>query len=185
MNMKRFLISVAGVLVLLATAAIFIPQVNAVQRGAPGQDYYWKFYNRDENLFKAAAYIYYNKQGVLGRVDCMPQDVVIDYGTTEKNWIAWAYIYGAYKDTFPEGSKKYCRVFWNTNYWAEPRANACVTFIHEYGHLLGREHNNNLQSPMFGRYDLYPDSKFQALQDRRNKNVIAKSVCNALEIRGR
>lgn len=188
--MKRTLIVAALVLALSVTAVVVIPQAKAVQRGGPGNDWYWRYRNVDENLFKAAAYIYYNNQGVLGRVDCMPKDVVIEYKTGNvdpyNNWLAWANLYGAYEGTYPEGSKKYCRVFWNTNYPPETRPNACVTFIHEYGHLLGREHNfDNTKSPMYQGFELYSGNKAVALWRRWHKNLLARTVCNAAEIRGR
>lgn len=180
--MKKLLITFWAITVVILLAGVSYKAI-ARQNLPPGRDYYWQYSNRTESLFKAAAYVYYNNQGVLGRVNCMPQDVVIDYGTINENWTAWAWPYGAYRDEYPDGSNKYCRVFWNTNYWPENRRAACVTFIHEYGHLLGRDHNNNIKSPMYDGYDKYAGDKREALYNRRNKNVLARSVCDALEIR--
>lgn len=172
---------------LVCIAVICIPQAKAVQRGGPGQDYYWKYSNVDENLFKAAAYIYYSRNNELfgDQIDCLPQEVVMDYGTSVDDILAWAYPGGAFKDIYPEGSKKYCRISVNTRLKPEIRTNACLTFIHEYGHLLGKDHNGNIRSVMYDGYDKYKGLTRTRLFNRNIKLTLAKSVCNSMEIRGR
>jgi hypothetical protein len=52
---------------------------------------------------------------------------------------------GAYRNEVHPS--QYCEILINRAY-PEDLRQGCVTFIHEYGHLLGKEHNSNIHSPM-------------------------------------
>ncbi len=141
----------------------------------------WRFSERTESLFRAAAYVYYNKQGVFddNGVTCKPQDVRIRYSDNHSG--AWAHTmkWSAYESKIDP--QFYCLVTFDAR---NTRSNACVTFIHEYGHMIGRDHNKDIKSPMYDGYADYTGEKNRVLYNRRNMNVLSRSVCSALRIRG-
>lgn len=173
-----------------------------------GQEYpetlRWKYTPRTEALFRDAAEKYYSSQlgigssnSVLNGVPCQPKDVQISYGYYGSAEIAhvislylaygyeeWygmqgmGYDWSKYGGTLGAFTRGNCRVFFNTLY-RETRKNACVTFIHEYGHLLGRQHNYNINSPMYVGYAWLPDyRKAEKLFERNRKNIISRTVCD-------
>lgn len=148
----------------------------------------WKYSYRTESFFRAAIYVYWMNNSNLKEVDCQPNDVKFiyyDFGKDESRTIATAGLYGAYKDfkgKYDNVSKKdnefyYCTIQVNSHRHRESRKNACITMIHEYGHLLGRDHSKNPYSPMFASYEGISVNKQIALQNRNIKHRLAKSIC--------
>lgn len=100
-------------------------------------------------------------------VSCKPGNVkIIYYKSSTDGRDAYTHIHGALRKYTKLNSSsavkaaaadfnntKYCRVWFNL---ASPNmaygSFACVVFIHEYGHMLGRPHNSNIQSPMYNGY---------------------------------
>lgn len=148
----------------------------------------WKYSYRTESFFRAAIYVYWMNNGNLKEADCQPNDVKFiyyDFGKDDSNTIAAAGLFGAYKDfkgKYGDVSKKdydlnYCTIQVNTRLRRESRKNACITMIHEYGHLLGRDHSRNPYSPMFTPYEGISVEKQIALQNRNIKHRLATSIC--------
>lgn len=172
---------------------------------SPDVGAYSQYSNRSEELFKAAATDYYgsqNRQGssesVLSGVPCQPKDVKIKYIKSKESELAhvralflayggdrW---YSEWADQWPDWVKEkgvdffrdgYCTVYFNQSSHRETRANACITFIHEYGHLLGREHNDNINSPMYTHYAEVKDPlKGYNLFVRYRKHFLGKTICD-------
>lgn len=144
----------------------------------------WEYSNRTESFMKAAATSYYSGTGELynNDVTCLPNQVRIEYVYEDNNWGAWAPYDGGLSSA--RNNANYCSFKFNRKYRA-PRRIACLNFIHEYGHLIGKRHNNNIQSPMYNGYASEKDpDKFWELYYRWRKNIMAKTVCDSSKIRG-
>lgn len=166
--------------------AILVGIINIGTSEASGRS--WKYSYRSEDFFRAAIYINWMNNDRLKGVDCDPKDVKFiyyDFGDDDKNTLAEAGVWGAYKDfkgVYGDVSKKdydfnYCTIKVNTRN-KEIRKNACITMIHEYGHLLGYGHSKNPDSVMFSPYDGIPINKQIALQVRNQKYRLSKSICS-------
>lgn len=75
----------------------------------------------------------------------------------------------------------YCKIYFNLAYKHQfPNVSyACVTFIHEYGHMLGREHNNVIDSPMSSLHTKSYGNGRESF-DMRGLNVLKRSLCDPL-----
>lgn len=199
-NMTTKYISLA--IISLIGCCLFSGIVNA--QGGTGPSSNWTYGPASEAHFKKSTQKYYSKekkdggsQSVLFGVPCQPDELKVNYGDYGKkeiahvialymaydydNWYsdyAYKYSWSQYGGTASAHDKGYCRVFFNRVY-RETRANACVTFIHEYGHLLGREHNTNIDSPMYTGYakKKINSKKRSELFERNRKKVIGRSNC--------
>ena len=162
----------------------------------------WTYGSKSESHFKRSATNYYlnekkpnSTESVLSGVQCQPNNVEVNYGDYGKDeyahvvlpYLAFSYIevssilvtkYALSPDLIKAAyDQGYCRIFYNQEY-RETRASACATFIHEYGHLLGKQHNNNISSPMYTGYTKYQGTKAQKLLDRNRKRIFGKSKCD-------
>jgi hypothetical protein len=161
--------------------------------------------NRDLSYFRVAAEQYFESGDTYGKAQCKPKDVRIKYyrgsqmlkGSLEADSLAYAYIGGAFKkiplatkdkhsrtiyDKTP--SKYYCRIYWNIEKaFALTIDQQCHAFMHEYGHLLGRQHNDDITSVMYNGFfvDLLlgksRSAKDSPLFKDNVENVGAKSIC--------
>ena len=144
----------------------------------------WEYSKRTESFMKAAAYSYYSGKGELdnSNITCMPNEVRIEYVYYDENWGARApYDAGL---ASAKNQSYYCSFQINRKYKAT-RGIACLNFIHEYGHLIGKRHNDNIQSPMYNSYASEKDpDKFKELYNRWRKIIMAKTVCDSAKIKG-
>lgn len=141
----------------------------------------WTYSKRSESLFKAAAYVYYNNQDVFNDkgITCMPQDVKIRYSDTHTGSYAHTFKWSAYKSRSDDAA--YCSMTFDAR---TSRSLACVAFIHEYGHMIGRDHNKDIQSPMYDGYADYVGDKSTMLFNRWKMKILSRSVCPALRAKG-
>ena len=135
---------------------------------------------RSERLFREAAKQYWEAHDWDSSKYCSPYEVEIIYGPFDPFYVARVAQIGD-GDRDLKGGPYYCKTWFNTTY-KETRRNACVTFIHEFGHLMGREHNTNIYSPMYNGYAYYQGDKRTRLGQRWKKNAAGKTLCNAADI---
>lgn len=138
--------------------------------------------NRTERLFREAAKQYWEAHDWNSTYYCSPYETEIIYGEFDPDYIARVVVIGA-GNRLLKGESYYCKTFFNTIY-KEPRRSACVTFIHEFGHLMERVHNWNNESPMYNHYAYYQGDKRSRLFTRWKKNAVGKTLCNAADIHG-
>lgn len=173
-------ILILGIIGLAVYPAINSGTANAKQR--VWSNGYHEFSPKSEKLFKLASYYFYKARGELSEVPCQPQDVHIvygDYGTEEYAHVKHIGDAWPYDDNRNNG---YCNVYFNVRY-IRPRADNCVIFMHEYGHLLGKRHNDNIQSPMYNGYVYENNWRYgDVLYNSNRRNIFSKSVCNAPKI---
>lgn len=176
--MKKLNLIVICTCVMLVGASLFLQHAHAREKNN------WRYSRSRENIFKVAAYVYYNNRAELNQpgLTCKPQNVKIVYGEYGWGELAHAYWNAGYKDSY-DNDALYCTVFINTQTGKEIPANACLTFIHEYGHLIGKDHNSNIKSVMYDGYDKYSGVVRKRLFDRNNKLVLGRSLCNVDKIR--
>lgn len=131
---------------------------------------YWNNPQRIDQGRNAKAYIYDINSP---EVTCKPGHVKLRYyNNPNDNTIAyvggWSNYYpAAVKIKAPKDwsradkkalrdyqKKYYCKMYFNLalKYQITSPGYACVVFIHEYGHMLGREHNHVVDSPMYNGY---------------------------------
>lgn len=139
---------------------------------------------RSERLFREAAKQYWQAHDWDSSKYCSPYEVEIIYGTFAPGYYAKVAQVGDGNRAF-KGDPYYCKTWFNTRY-KETRAGACLTFIHEFGHLMDRVHNDNLNSPMYVGYAEpgTTPSRSKLLFERNQKRILSRSLCNALDIRG-
>ena len=153
----------------------------------PNGDSQKKMYStRTERLFRESAKQYWNDHDYDSSIYCSPYETEIIYDEFEGSWIGYlgrvAHI-GDGNGSF-KGEPYYCKTWFNTS-TKQPRRQACVTFIHEFGHLMGRVHNTNMESPMYNGFDYYPPgNKRWNLYIRWRQNILGKSLCRAGDIHG-
>lgn len=133
---------------------------------------YWSNPKRQEQAANAKAHIY-----DIDQVPCKPSMVRISYYNDPKD-DAIAYVNSSVipgKGKVPaavrihtpanassavkaaikqHNTSFYCKMHFNLafQYQIMSPGYACVIFMHEYGHMLGREHNTNIFSPMYTGY---------------------------------
>lgn len=134
-----------------------------------------------EHLFKEAARQYWLKRDWDSEIYCSPYETDIIYGFYDPEYIARVNEIGDGNRLY-RGESYYCKTWFNKSY-KESRRNACVTFIHEFGHLMGREHNTNLNSPMYNGYAYYRGNYARKLFVRWHKNVVGRTLCNAADLK--
>jgi hypothetical protein len=153
----------------------------------------WRYTKTQEHLWKVAAQDYWGKrEGSLlhdapSAVQyCHPKDVEILYIKGDPIYVARVQEIG-YADNIYVHKTGFCRVYINTRY-VEGGVTACITFIHEYGHLIYRVHTTtDINSPMYIGFEEHRPGSAEAKHRRwvRNKkNLLAKSICNAMAIHG-
>ena len=166
------LVAIAGTFILVKSHAATPRCVGKVCRYTQNQKRQfaaaaWTYWSDPERLRQARQAKYANIYDITSKqVKCKPSKVKIIYYTDlNDQGIAWAGLHGAVKQragqngfthtTATEFNQKYyCKIKFNFAYQSqiEQPGYACAVFIHEYGHLLGREHNNDPQSPMYTGY---------------------------------
>lgn len=123
------------------------------------------------------------------QVKCKPSKVKIVYYSDLNDFaIARAGLHAAVKQKagingFTKSDAKsfnqqyYCKIYFNFAYQSQIAypGYACTVFIHEYGHLLGREHNNNPNSPMYNGYAKGRDGA--ETFDQAISHTLDKSLC--------
>lgn len=124
---------------------------------------------------------------------CQPRDVKYEYYNDPKEKAeAWAVYYSAIKQRVSKKSsqaeksdaryynkKVYCRIHFNDAFSADLARHpgyACAVFIHEYGHMLGRDHNTNPHSPMYNGYVKGYGGSPESY-DTNTLDTISKSLC--------
>lgn len=149
-----------------------------------------KITRRELGFFKAATRIYFQGGESFKKADCQPEEVRVQYYAKKDAEYAEAYKGGAYKrlqiiaqpDWLKTPSKRYCKIYWNTTANVNrPLDSRCITFMHEYGHLLGRDHEEkDTTSVMFAGYanDKISPDKAMRLYETRRTNVNLKSICS-------
>ncbi len=155
----------------------------------------WEYSYRSESFYRAAIYVFWQNDPNLKDVDCNPAEVKFSYFDFQKegeeNALAAADLFGATKTKwlqvngpdipapklFDEMRKRYCTIRINTRLNRESRTNACITMIHEYGHLLGYVHSRSPNSPMYASYEGLSKIKRADLETRNIKRRLAKSIC--------
>lgn len=155
-----------------------------------------KIASKDLKIFKAATRQYFKDGESFKKAPCKPEKVKVVYYQGNKlskndgnsRAYAYAWLFGAYKkvpvnyvpDLHKNGADKYCKVYWNVDSaFTLTKNQQCMTFMHEYGHLLGRDHNNDITSVMYDGYARDGISPLQAQRkfSARADNVSAKSLC--------
>lgn len=164
-----------------------------------------KYTAKQKRQFASAAWKYWSdpervKQGREARssnidditsngVTCKPSKVkIIYYSDLNDPAIARAAYHGAVKQSsgvngYTKTSAKafnkddYCKIYFNFAYQSQITypGYACAVFIHEYGHLLGRPHNNNPESPMYNGYAQGRDGSESF--DQSISHTLDKSLC--------
>lgn len=106
---------------------------------------------------------------IIQATKCQPGDVRYAYrnhGFGGVDNLAKASLHGA------KGSDPHCLITWNTSpdvYGSNADlVHACVTFVHEYGHMLGYGHTQS------------PNSVMYATPNFRNQKILEKSNCDIL-----
>lgn len=163
--------------------------------------HYWGKPQREDQISNAKSFIYsiHEKD-----VTCKPKDVKVKYvNRPDDNSIAYVTNAGSgspaalrirtYKTDSADfkryarnyNKKHYCTMVFNLAYQHEIRDKgyACYIFIHEYGHMLGRNHNDNPSSPMYNGYVVGkgggPES-FHTSKARVLKNTLCEPFISGL-----
>lgn len=121
----------------------------------------------------------------IREVSCKPGSVKIKYVNINRdNRIAFTSDYAALKlpasskNARQFNSKAYCKITFNLAHQNEiPTAGlGCMVFIHEYGHMLGHEHNANVESPMYNGYDVGKGGSAESFRTNQLA-VLQKTLC--------
>lgn len=165
-------------LLLIVTTIFVVPFI-------PSETSAKMYSTRSERLFRESAKQYWEAHDWDSSVYCSPYETEIIYEPFDsgRSLIARVEEIGDGNRLF-KGSPYYCKTWFNTR-TKQTRRQACVTFVHEFGHLMGRVHNTNIESPMYNGYDYLPagDRRWQ-LYVRWRKNILGNTLCRAGEIRG-
>lgn len=127
---------------------------------------------------------------IAERVDCDPFDVKLVFYNDDDGALARAYLYSASKGRLmyyygmklKDVKRNHCRMFINTysgNHKLS-RLEMCVIFIHEYGHMLGFDHNKNIKSVMYDGYVYAGPNDSYRQYAAQHRNVLANSICSAV-----
>lgn len=141
---------------------------------------------------KRLAYVYWKTNSYSAdryrRADCKVTNVKLRYYSDKKDGAyARAYLGAAYKNNpvYNEKTPKedYCIIHWNKRLSRELNMmDRCTTFVHEYGHLLGYDHNADPRNVMYSGYH----NKGQSYELStelwfKNKDYVYKATgCNTL-----
>jgi hypothetical protein len=149
----------------------------------------FRYTKRQENLFREAALRFWISRSGNPLHDspeyvqfCHPKDVKIIYIKDDPAVLARVKEID-YADNMYLHNTGFCTIYINGRFSMDGRA-ACVMFIHEYGHLLGREHTNDVGSPMFTQFESQNinDTQKHKRWARNQLNRIKKSICSAFEL---
>lgn len=145
------------------------------------------FSERKKAIYKEATANYWEGRGDLtSSVPCQPKDVRIDHFNFTGDYVdaaAYAMLFAAYPSG-PNGDisisgNDYCKVNFNRRIKESSRS-ACITFMHEYGHLLGRNHTNTISDVMYSGYARYSGTRASQLYWRHMKILLSKTTCSRL-----
>ena len=149
----------------------------------------WQHSNRTEDYFRQAMTSWHQNSDNYQNADCKPSDVrfkYYDFGRGHENEIASVdYIWAGYKENLWREvhfnpiafMNSYCKININTMINRETRPRACITMIHEYGHLIGYEHVRNWRSAMYSSWDGLTGQRRIDLESRNIKHRLARSIC--------
>lgn len=158
----------------------FVQSANAATRGSLSA--------KKVSIYKDAAVEYWGSRGKLDGVPCQPKDVRvrhINFPENNKYFVAMALMEAAYPDGISGDviipKDMYCTVSYNKKAREDSRS-ACITFIHEYGHLLGLDHvKNNPKNVMYDGFTYFEGEKSSRLFARHMKLVLADSQCGRIK----
>lgn len=144
------------------------------------------------HIYRQAARQYWQQRVTIPESTCPPEKVTIWHTRYDTEFVAArAYLGAAYPPLTPTPTGKYnyppsdsCTIRFNRNNLIDSRQ-ACIVFIHEYGHLLGYHHNNSdINDVMYQGYTEVRDEdedEYIRLSNRWQANILAKSVCRRIK----
>lgn len=174
----------------LLITALILPLVTHFSAGKTDSAASSAFKGKKLHIYRQAARQYWQKRVTIPESTCPPERVTIWHtryepaivGATAYVGAAWPALTPTPMGVFNYPSSDFCTTRVNRNNLEDSRS-ACITFIHEYGHILGFQHNNfDINDVMYQGYtEIDDENEYINVANRWQAIVLSRSICRRIK----